>query len=335
MHVDMNKICAIVGCNERISASDKRTCNDPVHQQVEAVHVERGQAAFQLKEKMKRARVAHPKNGEAVDLPVPHITEQGGDNEDDLDLDETYEIIGDRVIHSEEDAVTHTALARASLTATINNNDHIPAIQQPVVPIAPSTKKKIRAKFGRSQTHNEQILVAPCGIIIARETFYHAESITAVVVCVIYYKSRRYCGLTLFLKEMIKRTYQGGFMPNHIIFDNNCSVARHVKDDPDFKNVGLAVDVFHFANKHAETDYFCQSKCNQALFPELLGENGKGWLFNTSISEQTNVWLGGFHSICREMSADMYDFFLDEMIMMRNRATKARVASQNLNPQWW
>ena len=90
---------------------------------------------------------------------------------------------------------------------------------------------------------------------------------------------------------MIKRTYWGGFMPNHIIFNNNCSVARHVKDDPDFKNVGLAVDVFHFSNKHAETDYFCQSKCNPALFPELLGENGKGWFFNTSIAEQTYVWV--------------------------------------------
>ena len=203
MHADLYKICAIVGCNERISAPDKKTCNNPIHQQVESVHVERGQAAFQLKEKLKRAKVAHPKNGEAVDLPVPHIIEQG-DDEDDLDdddLDETYEIVGDRVIPSEEDAVTHTALARASLTEIIDNNDHIPAIQPsvtvpippPVVPTGP--KKKIRAKFGRSRTHNEQILVAPCGMIIARETFYHAESITAVVVCVIYYNSWRYFNL--------------------------------------------------------------------------------------------------------------------------------------------
>ena len=134
---------------------------------------------------------------------------------------------------------------------------------------------------------------------------------------------------------MIMRTYRGGFMPNHIIFDNDCSVAKHVKDDPDFRNVGLTVDVFHFANKHAETDTFCQSNCNPALFPELLGENGKNWFFNTSIAEQTNVWLGGFHSICREMSGDMFDFFLDEMIMMRNQVTKARLTGQDLNPQLW
>jgi hypothetical protein len=168
-HAYFNQKCVIIGCDKRISAPDKRTCNDPTHQRVEAIHVERVGAAFQLKEKLKRAKVAHPKHGEALDLPVAHIIEQ------DDDLDETYEIIGDRVIPSEEEAITQTTLARASLNATVPIGN---------VPLqVPSTKKKIRAQFGRSRTHNEQILVAPCGIIIARETFYHAESITAVVVC--------------------------------------------------------------------------------------------------------------------------------------------------------
>ena len=177
-HVDFNQKCAIVGCNERISAPDKRTCNDPTHQRVEDVHIKRGEAAFQLKEKLKRAKVAHPKNGEALDLPVAHIIEQ------DDDLDETYEIVGDRVIPSETEAVTQTALARASLNSTIGASDN--SVIQTMVPPPPAAKKKIRAQFGRSRTHNEQILVAPCGMIIARETFYHAESITAVVVRAIY-----------------------------------------------------------------------------------------------------------------------------------------------------
>ena len=124
-------------------------------------------------------------------------------------------------------------------------------------------------------------------------------------------------------------------MPNHIIFNNNCSVTKHAKDDPEFSNVGLAIDIFHFANKHAETDTFCRSNCNPALFPELLGKSGKDWFFNMSIAEQTNIWLGGFHSICQEMSGEMFDFFLDEMIMMRNRLTKAKLTSQGINPQLW
>jgi hypothetical protein len=136
-------------------------------------------------------------------------------------------------------------------------------------------------------------------------------------------------------QEMIKRTYHGGFMPNHIIFDNNCTVKKHVKNDPDFDNVGLAMDVFHFENKHANSDEFCCAHCDPSKFPELRGEDGKAWFFNTSIAEQTNVWLGGFHSICCEMSIDKYEFFLDEMIMMGNRRTKEKLAKDNKEPTLW
>jgi hypothetical protein len=44
-------------------------------------------------------------------------------------------------------------------------------------------KEQIRAQLGRRRTHNEQIIVAPCGIIIARETFYGAEGVGSVIVC--------------------------------------------------------------------------------------------------------------------------------------------------------
>jgi hypothetical protein len=124
-------------------------------------------------------------------------------------------------------------------------------------------------------------------------------------------------------------------MPNHIIFDNNCTVAKHVKHDPDFANVGLAVDVFHFENKHADSDEFCRENCDPKKFPELRGQDGKAWFFNTSIAEQTNVWLGGFHSICREMSVDKYEFFLDEMIMMRNRRTREKLEKDGKEPKMW
>jgi len=43
-------------------------------------------------------------------------------------------------------------------------------------------RNKLRAQFGRKRTHNEQIIVAPCGIILARETFYGAEAVPTVVV---------------------------------------------------------------------------------------------------------------------------------------------------------
>ena len=67
-HLYFDHKCAIVGCNERTSAPAKQTCKNPTHQRVEVLHVEHGGAVFQLKERLIRAKVAHPKHGEALDV---------------------------------------------------------------------------------------------------------------------------------------------------------------------------------------------------------------------------------------------------------------------------
>jgi hypothetical protein len=137
-------------------------------------------------------------------------------------------------------------------------------------------------------------------------------------------------------QELVKRTFRiHGQMPNHIFYDNNCSLAKHVKNDPAFANVGLPVDIFHFKCKHSISDTFCQENCNPALFPELAGDDGNGWYFNLSIAEQTNVWLGGFQAICREMLPDKYDFYLDEMILQRNKITKVKLEKDGKCPSTW
>lgn len=43
-------------------------------------------------------------------------------------------------------------------------------------------EKKIRGQFGRKRTHNEQLIIAPCGMILARETFLHSEAFSLVAV---------------------------------------------------------------------------------------------------------------------------------------------------------
>ena len=135
---------------------------------------------------------------------------------------------------------------------------------------------------------------------------------------------------------MIKRTYHlPGAMLEHIFFDNNCSIKKIVKNDLVFHNVGLTVDVFHFNYKHSAADLFCQQNCNPAAYPELLGEGGKGWYFNSSIPEQTNAWLGGCQSICREMTAHHFNFFLDEMICQRNIITKSKLEKGGFKPKTW
>jgi hypothetical protein len=59
----------------------------------------------------------------------------------------------------------------------------LPAGSAAFTPSGPQARQhKLRAQFGRKRTHNEQIIVAPCGIILARETFYGAEAVSTVVV---------------------------------------------------------------------------------------------------------------------------------------------------------
>jgi hypothetical protein len=143
---------------------------------------------------------------------------------------------------------------------------------------------------------------------------------------------------------MIERVYSeapGVRKPDLVVFDSNCRLAQYVKNRNKtwWDTVGLPVDVFHFKTKHKQTDVYCQEWCNPAMFKELLVYNPKTqkdeWFFNTSIAEQTNVWLGGFHSICREMRAVFFDFFLDQMILLRNEVTRTRLAAEGVSPQYW
>ncbi|KAJ7758979.1 hypothetical protein DFH07DRAFT_958123 [Mycena maculata] len=127
------------------------------------------------------------------------------------------------------------------------------------------------------------------------------------------------------------------FKPEHFIYDTNCDAKQQVMAHPEqwswWQDVGMTVDIFHFLHKHKISHTFCQEHCNPADHPELMGPDGK-WFFNTSIAEQTNVWLGGYHSMCREMLPVRYNFFLDEMIRLRNRMVVVKLAQEGHNPRY-
>jgi len=39
--------------------------------------------------------------------------------------------------------------------------------------------------------------------------------------------------------------------------------------------------------------------------------------------------------MCREMRVDKYNFFLDEMIMRKNRMTKSKLHKDGMNPRYF
>jgi CxC6 like cysteine cluster associated with KDZ transposases len=70
IHSSLNQQCAIIGCLSP-TASGNKTCSLVDHQAVERVHNDRGQARFQLKERLRRAQIAHPSDA----LPVEGVVD--------------------------------------------------------------------------------------------------------------------------------------------------------------------------------------------------------------------------------------------------------------------
>ncbi|KAJ7498852.1 hypothetical protein FB451DRAFT_1347307 [Mycena latifolia] len=173
----------------------------------------------------------------------------------------------------------------------------------------------VKGKNSRSWTHNEQLFVRCCGVLISRATMFGSEGITGA-----------------FLKATFPPNFPGA-MPSYIFYDNNCQFRKHLtaQGDTYFDRVGLPVDVWHFKCKHKEGDLFCQVHCNPARFQELIGEDNK-WVFNSSAAEQTNAWFGKFQNVVQEMNVLRYNFFLDEMIAIHNRQVVSQLQKENQHP---
>ncbi|KAJ7768876.1 hypothetical protein B0H16DRAFT_1307716 [Mycena metata] len=186
---------------------------------------------------------------------------------------------------------------------------------------SPNGNKVIKAFFGRKSTHNEQLSIYSCGVGAGRASFFGSEAPNAV-------------------REFWMKLYPTkASLPGVLWHDNNCSIVKMLRNDPDeyhrdyFEDIALPVDVFHFKCKHKETDLDCGTNCNPYRWPELRTEDGK-WRFNSSAAEQTNAWFGGFQSIVREMTVERYNFFLDEMIKRRNRTLVQDLRRRGKHPNY-
>ncbi|KAJ7674269.1 hypothetical protein B0H14DRAFT_3687488 [Mycena olivaceomarginata] len=300
-HFALHGVCAVDGCDNLV-APDTKTCTLPAHSKMERLHNERGKAAFTLKERLQKHRKTHPSS--QVAASDGHV-EADEDGEDDI---ETFEIDGTGGVHM------HTEKHPGSIGVVDN-----PDVDECEAKKAEAGNRRFKAKLGRQRTHNEQTLIRPCGVFHARATMYGAEAVSNVL---------------LFVQAVF--SVPAAHKPEHLMYDTNCDAKQQVNANPVqwawFKDMGMCVNIWHFLNKHAVTHQFCQEHCNPADYPELLGPDGK-WFFNTSVAEQTNVWLGGYHSMCREMLPVKYNFFLDEMIRLRNEAVVAKLAQDGHEPR--
>ncbi|KAG9224286.1 hypothetical protein CCMSSC00406_0004785 [Pleurotus cornucopiae] len=177
-----------------------------------------------------------------------------------------------------------------------------------------SKSSHVKGSFSHNVTHTQLLFMRPCGIILSRATLFGSEAISAV------------------LQAACATFPTPESTPEYLFYDTNCKLLAHQRynHDTHFLHTGQPVDVFHFKSKHKESDVNCQMYCNPAAFPELMHE-GK-WRFNTSICEQTNVWIGGYRAILRNMEVTRFNFYMDEMIKRRNRFVIMELKAKGRNP---
>lgn len=97
-----------------------------------------------------QARIRSQQQRHGVSTVADRGVPPGLDGKEVFDVDEN-----DRVVNEESGPVVH-------FDKPANGNKHL------------------RAQFGRRRTHNEQLIVAPCGVIIARSTFFGSEAVSSV-----------------------------------------------------------------------------------------------------------------------------------------------------------
>ncbi|KAJ6448452.1 hypothetical protein C8R45DRAFT_850345 [Mycena sanguinolenta] len=294
-HRQFDQQCIVTNCDHNAEPGF-RTCSVAEHRSLESYHYLQGKAMFQLKHRLERLKVSQTHNSISTGSHVTARDRMAGmtDKQDGELLPDLIDAPTDEEDETEVEGLGPTEDEDVEIDADgICDGKPEPG------------NRTVRARFGRRRTHNEELCVASCGVILGRATFYGSEAPNGV----------REFWMKLF---PTKRS-----LPQVLWHDNNCRVVAMLRNDADprlanyFESCVLPVDVFHFKCKHKETDVDCGRNCNPYLWSELRTDDGK-WRFNSSAVEQTNAWFGGFQSMVREMQADRYNFFLDEMIRRRN-----------------
>ncbi|EGG03126.1 uncharacterized protein MELLADRAFT_90456 [Melampsora larici-populina 98AG31] len=115
----------------------------------------------------------------------------------------------------------------------------------------PKTKGS-RVCLSRKRTHNDQLAVALCGVVLARETFYNAES------------------------EFLLHTFPNQ-MPQVCFYDNACRLVEHIYHSgahhKAFADTVIPVNPFHFRS-HKDSAKFYGSSTHQQLRRPMSGTEG-------------------------------------------------------------
>lgn len=156
-HDYLHGICAIVSCSSPVT-SGSMTCNDPKHREMERLHLERGKSIFRLRQMSVRARakgISKDREDEEMEAML------------DMDENEWFEV-GDS---------GEVRIYQGTPESSTGQDD-----EELCGGKSDTGNKKVKAQFTRRRTHNEELIVRPCGVIVARATLNNAEGVGSVTV---------------------------------------------------------------------------------------------------------------------------------------------------------
>ena len=195
------------------------------------------------------------------------------------------------------------------------------AIQRPHDEDAPESVRQ-KNYFSPNRFYCVEIIVAPCGVVIAWTKFDKAESPTNIL---------------KFLEEIFPTEES---RPAYICIDKACQVVRTAVNNGSWemwmKTTRFIVDSYHYAN-HRASDELCRKYCNPAptdgSAPNLVGQkvDKNGVVhdvreFNTQSCEQLNAWLGGFESILKRMTSKNFNWFMHVMLFYHVKHVLAKLS---------
>jgi hypothetical protein len=132
------------------------------------------EAAFTLKHRLQRQKIRSAVASAPSDsAPTTSGADSEGEDQDN-EVEETVEWFD-----LNEDGSIHRHEGKKLWSVGVVDED----IPDPCDSKSEHGNTKIKALFHRRRTHNEQTLVQPCGVIFARATFYGAEAVSNVLVC--------------------------------------------------------------------------------------------------------------------------------------------------------
>ena len=171
LHTHLNSVCVVTTC-PALTDTDFCTCADLEHHKLETYYKQQGKAMFQLKHHLERVKVSQTHNSLSPGDDNKHSSTAHA-----LDDDQVLDLVKVDDDEDEDDFGEGCGVQ--------GDDDDVFIDQDGVCDGKPDTgNKSVRARFGRHCTHNEELCVGSCGVILGQATFYRSEAPNGVRVSV-------------------------------------------------------------------------------------------------------------------------------------------------------